>query len=97
MGKELGPTKEQLNRAKGNGCGPTFHPLHRNRVVCNQVPEWGRLTKRQAERIEHLCWPRHRVSQPVPLPPPFPLQPKIHPSWMADREYSLRPTIRSTW
>ena len=98
--RELKPTVEQLNKARENGRGPTFHPLHRNRVVCNQVPEWGPLTKGQRQRIEHLCWPRHRkvgMLQPPAAKPLLGMVRSIDPRWWADREYSFRPTTRSIW
>lgn len=81
---ELTLTEVEVSKAKAGGKGPTFRPVSRNRMKCNQLPGLGHLTRHQAEWVKNVCWPRARVatkSKPVVPPPakPKPAAPRGFP------------------
>ncbi len=61
----LALSSDEIEEAVAGG-GPTFHPLHRNRFRCNQVPRLTRLSKHYCEVIRKMAHPKHHIS-PLPL------------------------------
>ena len=56
--KNLQLTPQEIADAKGTKKGTvTFSPASRNRIICNQAPRLGHLSKKDADVIRSQVWP----------------------------------------
>lgn len=61
----LGLNQAQIEHARKRG-GLTFRPVRNNRLVCNQAPELGHISSRQADSLRSQVFPKsggQRVSK----------------------------------
>ncbi len=59
MTKEITLTSEEIETVSALG-GPTFRPMARGRLKCNQIPRLGSLTRRQVGILRSMIWARER-------------------------------------